>query len=140
MTYFVGGDKGKYRKTIAEYSKKLGLPVWTIQYSNYTWKESDKKILGASIIDFIALIANAELVITDSFHGVAFSVNMGSNFVALTNSDNPIRVKELLINLGLEDRIDMAVAKYYPVEYIKVHNKLETMRTDSKAWIIKAIQ
>lgn len=140
VTYFVGGDKGKYRKTIAEYSKKLGLPVWTIQYSNYTWKESDKKILGASIIDFIALIANAELVITDSFHGVAFSVNMGSNFVALTNSDNPIRVKELLINLGLEDRIDMAVAKYYPVEYIKVHNKLETMRTDSKAWIIKAIQ
>ena len=41
LTYFVGGDKFKYRKQISEYSNKMHLPVWTIQFSNYQWKESD---------------------------------------------------------------------------------------------------
>lgn len=139
LTYFVGGEKSKYRPIVSEYAKTLNLPLWTIQYSNYTWKESDKKILGASIVDFIALIANADLVITDSFHGVAFSINLGVNFIPVTNVANPIRVKELLIELGMEERMDMTPATYHPVCYEMVIPKLASLREDSKKWIIDAI-
>ena len=140
VTYFVGENKGKYKKIVSEYARKMSLPVWTIQYSNYTWKESNKKILGASIVDFIALITNAELVITDSFHGVAFSVNMGSDFVALTNVANPIRVRELLESLDLKERIDMCPSVYHPIEYSAVYKKLEIMRMESRNWIVDAIE
>ena len=140
LTYFVGGDKSKYKEKISEYSKKLGLPVWTIQYSNYKWKESDKRILGASVIDFIALIKNASLVITDSFHGVAFSVNLEKEFVALTNTQNPIRVKQFLDKLDLSDRIDMQSDNLDKINYSEVTNKLLTMRNDSLEWIFKAIK
>lgn len=139
VTYFVGGNKNKYRPIIKEYSDALELPVWTIQYSNYNWKESTKKILGASIIDFIALIANADLVITDSFHGVAFSVNMETDFVALTNSGNPVRVKEFLGKLHLEKRIDLQAKQYEKIDYCKVRDELDEMRNDSANWIINAI-
>ena len=139
LTYFVGGDKSKYRPMVAEYANQLGLPVWTIQYSNYTWKESSKKILGASIVDFVALIANAELVITDSFHGVAFSVNMGTDFVAATNTANPVRVKEFLEKVGLENRIDMKAKEYSHIKYDSAIAKLETIRNESKEWILKAL-
>ena len=139
VTYFVGAEKKKYRSIVAEYAKKFKLPVWTIQYSNYYWKESNKKILGASIIDFIALIANAELVITDSFHGAAFSINMGTNFVSLTNLDNPVRVKEFLSQFNLNNRIDMIPSNYSPIEYKKVYNQLEKLRRDSIEWILNAI-
>lgn len=139
VTYFVGSNKGKYRPTISKYAKKLNLPVWTIQYSNYYWKESDKKIVGASIIDFIALIANAQLVITDSFHGVAFSLNMGVNFVALTNSENPVRVQELLNKLDESDRIDMKVEDYQDLNKDKIQQKLNKIRNDSIDWILNAI-
>lgn len=140
VTYFAGGNKGTHRKIIGEYSKMLNLPVWTIQYSNYTWKESSKKILGATMEDFVALIANAELVITDSFHGVAFSINMGTNFVALTNTENPVRVKALLDQLEIADRLDMTTELYRPVDYTEVTTKLQTLQKDSIDWVINAVE
>lgn len=135
VTYFAGGNKNSHREIIRQYAEKLNLPVWTIQYSNYTWKESSKKILGATAEDFVALIANAELVITDSFHGTAFSLNMGSNFVALTNKANPVRVKELLDKMNLLDRIDMKPEDYKEVDYDKVKDRLNAFRQDSIDWL-----
>lgn len=140
LTYFVGGEKSKYRKKVKEYSERLGLPVWSIQYSNYNWKETNKKILGASVIDFIALIKNAKLILTDSFHGVAFSVNLEKEFIALTNVQNPIRVKEFLNKLGLNDRIDMKSGDYNKIDYSVVGKKLTTMRKDSLDWVFKSIK
>ena len=139
LTYFVGGDKNKYRDKVQEYSDALKLPVWTLQYSNYTWKESDKKILGASINDFVALIGNADLVLTDSFHGVAFSVNFGVEFVPLTNIENPVRVREFLSELEIEDRIDMKPQDFKNINYEYIEKKLDIMRKDSIKWIIDAI-
>lgn len=139
LTYFVGGNKGRYRPAVAAYAEKMNLPVWSIQYSNYTWKETDKKILGASIVDFLALLANAELVITDSFHGVAFSLNMGADFVALTNSENPVRVAELLGKVNASERIDMKPDCYCEMDKEKIQKALEPIREDSAAWILDAL-
>ncbi len=139
VTYFVGSNKRKYRKVVSQYAKKMNLPVWTIQYSNYNWKESDKKILGASIIDFIALIANAQLVITDSFHGVAFSLNMGTDFVALTNQENPVRVRELLTKIGENERIDMGVEEFHGLNVNKTWKSIEELRRESGNWIRKVL-
>lgn len=57
--------------------------------------------------DFVRLIANASLVLTGSFHGTAFSVNMGVPFysVLLRNRKNNSRITSLLSKLHLEDRI-----------------------------------
>lgn len=140
VTYFAGGNKHTYRKTIAQYAEKFQLPVWTIQYSNYTWPESDKKILGASIEDFMALIANAELVITDSFHGTAISLNMGTNFVSLTNKENPVRVRDLLEKLNLSERLDMDVSQYREVDYSQVSPIIERCRRQTQDWILQAAQ
>ncbi len=140
LTYFVGGEKSKYKSKITKYAEKLGLPVWSIQYSNYNWKETDKKILGASVIDFIALIKNATIVLTDSFHGVAFSVNLEKDFVALTNTQNPIRVKEFLEKLGLDNQIDMNPEKFKMIDYIEINKKLIKMRNDSLKWIFESIK
>ena len=140
VTYFAGGNKSSHREIIRQYSELLNLPVWTIQYSNYTWKESSKKILGASMEDFVALIANAQLVITDSFHGVAFSVNLQKNFVALTNKANPVRVRALLDNLDIPERIDMSIDQYHEVDYSKVSPKLNMLREDSIRWVCDAIE
>lgn len=139
VTYFAGGNKDSHRQIIREYAEKFNLPVWTIQYSNYSWKESSKKILGASMEDFVALIAKASLVITDSFHGVAFSVNLGTDFVALTNKANPIRVKALLEKIGITERIDMPVDKYHSVDYDAVTPKLKALQEDSIDWAINAV-
>ena len=57
--------------------------------------------------DFVRLIANAGLVLTGSFHGTAFSVNMGVPFYSflLKERKNNSRITSLLSKLELEDRI-----------------------------------
>ncbi len=139
LTYFVAPNKEEYHARVAEYAKRLKLPVWTIQYSNYTWKESSKKIVGATLEDFIALIYNAELILTDSFHGNAFSINLNRNFVAFKHKTNPVRVVSLLEKLGISERLNMRPEDYVEVDYSIINQHLETLRNDSKSWVLDAL-
>lgn len=139
LTYLIAPDKNAYRARVKAYADKLNCPVWTIQYSNYTWKESNRKILGATPADFIALMANAELVLTDSFHGTAFSVNLRRNFVAFTHSTNPVRVRTLLQRIGLDDRLDMPAEHYRPVDYTDCNPRLAALQAEQKAWVLAAV-
>lgn len=139
LTYFIAGDKAAYKARVREYSEKFDLPVWSIQFSNYHWKETSKRITGISIEDFIALMANATLILTDSFHGTAFSINLNRNFVPFRHSGNPVRVIDLLEKLGIVDRLNLESEEYKDVDYSMVNPKLEELREDSKEWISKAL-
>lgn len=140
LCYFIAREKNKYQQRVREFAEKTGLPVWTIQFSNYRWKISSKRILGATPNDFIALFANAELVLTDSFHGTAFSLNMQRNFVSFKYKSNPLRIIDLLNKLGIDERLDMPASEYKPVNYAEVNSRLEALRQDSKQWIIDALE
>lgn len=139
LTYFISSKKSSYQDRVLEYSKKLNCPVWSIQFTNYTWKVTNKKIMGASIEDFIALFMNAQLILTDSFHGTAFSVNLNRNFVPFKHSENPLRIVNLLENLGIAERLDMPANEYKDVNYDEVNEKLESLREDSKNWVLNAV-
>lgn len=74
----------------------------------------NKYIRGAHVfysshpIDILALIKNASLVVTDSYHGVIASIQFEKNFIVpFSESLKPVgvRIKDLLGKLGLEDRI-----------------------------------
>ena len=58
-------------------------------------------------IDFLKIIYNAEYVITDSFHGTAFSINFNKNFYSICkkNGRSEYRKEELLTDLDLKSRI-----------------------------------
>ena len=142
LTYFVSGDKytDRYIDLVKAYSKKMGLPVWAIQFSSYYNKACDRKILGASIADFIELLNDAEIMITDSFHGVALSINLNKNFVVLENKKNPARIQNLLEMLDLEQRIDMPVKKLSRIDYECVNKKVEEIRLESSNWLLNKIE
>lgn len=139
LTFFLAPDE-TYKLRIAKLAKKLKLPVWSIQSIAVKRIESDRIILGATVADFLALIANAEVVVTDSFHGTAMSINLERNFVAFKNKGNPVRVMTLLDTLGLSNRLDMNEEVYCPVNYNRVNKMLEPLREDSKKWIVQAIE
>ena len=88
----------------------------------------------------IRLIEHAELIITDSFHGVALSVNLGKNFIAVENRGNPYRTRNLLSRLNLLDRIDMDIENYSKVDYSNVTVLLNDFRKESVDWFCEAIE
>ena len=67
-------------------------------------------ILDAGPAEFLSLIANAEFVVTNSFHGTAFSVNFHVPFYTVVSSKkkNNARMESLLSLAGLKDRMILA--------------------------------
>ncbi len=138
LTYFVSNEKRKAEniELIKCYSATLGIPVYAIQFSTFFSDGVSKKIVGSSIFDFLALLFNAELMITDSFHGIALSINLNKNFIAIVNSENPIRVQNLLNYLKLTDRIGMQPNDYQEIDYKSVNRIIDDFRTEAQEWII----
>ena len=72
-------------------------------------------IRGAGPIDFLNLIMNANLVITTSFHGLAFSIIMHTPFLYELSS-NQINGNQRILNL--EDRFDIKHRRIIDNNYI----------------------
>ena len=129
---------------------KLKLPVWSIQSIAVKRIESDKIILGATVADFLALIANAEVVVTDSFHGTIFSIMYNKNFFTFMRfsdsqkSSMNSRVKNILSIVGLSNRlfensITPEAALAYQVDWSDVNKRLNDFRKSSREYFERAI-
>ena len=63
-------------------------------------------MIGAGPAEFLSLICHAELVLTNSYHGTLFSINLGVPFYTLRSSDSKDnRIPSILSLLKLENRI-----------------------------------
>ena len=95
-----------------------------------------------SIEQWVKNIAEAEFIITRSFHGPAFSLIYQKNFAILASKNNRgTRITNLLNLLGLSDRlfasieeIDVAEPWEHPVDYCIVNSILNQLR--DKSWNI----
>lgn len=89
-----------------------GLPVKIIFSTNKTYKAIHKfhLVKETSPLDFLKLIKNSELVLSTSFHGVAFSTIYRKKFYALESKRGndwycDERIHSLLLKYKLNDRI-----------------------------------
>lgn len=84
-----------------------------------------------SVPQWIASIAYADTVITDSFHGMVFSIIFQKNFIVIGNHDRGLdRFMSLLSLLKLEDRLvfnvkDLESQKIGDIDYDRVTKILE---------------
>lgn len=56
-------------------------------------------------IQFLQMMAGAHFVVTNSFHGTVFATLFEKQFVTFAHSDKNARLRDLLQELGLEDRL-----------------------------------
>lgn len=101
--------------------------------------------LPVDVESWLTLIANAGLVLTDSYHGLAFSIIFHRPFIVLlqdgvTGRRND-RIVSLLIRLGLESRIrtttELMSSKTVPlkeIEWAEVDQRLRAWREESNSF------
>ena len=90
---------------------------------------------------YIDLFRNASYVVTNSFHGVAFSINMERQFVAVKRDRYNTRLDSILGALGLTDRYaetDEAAVKD-DIDYTMVNERKAALVDASKAFLNKAL-
>ena len=90
-------------------SNKLNLPVKKIKLEKDISKISMSRLKSLkypSIQEWLASFAQADFVVTDSFHGTVFSIIFNKPFVVLPNKGRGVaRFESLLKVVGLENRI-----------------------------------
>ena len=110
---------------------------------------SEVEYLYATPAQWIAQIASASLVVTTSFHGIAFSILMHTPFVYVPlkgefqGANN--RILDLLRDLRLEERILSERATYgsiiaRPIDWASVDTLLARMRQDSLEFLKEALK
>ena len=106
FTYFL--DKNEDKKKAAEYiANELSSRVYSCQ-AKHSLGDLNSNKLGdykmPAIQDWLASFANAEFILTDSFHGMVFSIVFGKPFLVIVNKERGAARFESLLNKigGLE--------------------------------------
>lgn len=101
-----------------------------------------------SIYEWLKTIAAAKLVVTPSFHGLAFSLIFNRQFIIVQpeNTGRSSRIVDLLSELGLSDRFftsikDVEESKIWerPIDYNSINGKLAGLRQLSFDYLKKAV-
>ena len=97
-----------------------------------------------SIEDWLTEIYGADLVITNSFHGIVFSILFEKNFapVLIKGSGMNDRIITLLDYLGLSDRIceNIETFKNNPIDWQKVNKRLEDYRSLGHSYLNRVLR
>ena len=135
-----------YKEQIKQIANKYNLKIVFVSYSNKRREYVDEYAKGYNPFEFLNLIKDSNLVLTNSFHGTVFSLLFNKEFFNLENSKNPERALTLLKNLDLENRIirkkdelDTILNNVKEIEYDAINKKIEVYSNESKKWLLNSI-
>jgi exopolysaccharide biosynthesis predicted pyruvyltransferase EpsI len=133
-------------ETIAKISSMLNVKNQFISnLDSYDYSRPIEKRKAVSIEQWLAGFANAEYVITDSFHGCVFSIIFNKPFWVIVNkSRGAARFESLLKLFGLENRIisgnevnqDTVLT---PIDWSYVNSKLNNLKEFSLTFLKNAL-
>lgn len=128
---------------VQKVAKKTGLKVMRIAYGVHEKRSGENAVVCPSVGRFLSLFLGAEIVITDSFHGTAYSVNLGKKFVAISPGRFNGRIANLLAMTGLEDHwlqsfknLELAEASF---NHGSVKNVLDSKRREATVFLDNAV-
>lgn len=134
-------------KHIKEFAKKNKLKIYAIGGA----QNCADKFIDCSPFEVLAYFKNAEIIVTDTFHGSIFSIINKKKFVTLVrksignNYGNEEKLTDLLSRLNLEDRIvydisDLEKIANRDIDYSDTDKVLEEERVKAKNYLKKSIK
>lgn len=138
-------NKSECYEVAQELSEKTGLKVVGLQVPMSN-RSKCMRIQTESPEDFLGWLYYAKYVITDSFHGTAFSVIFNKQFLVCTGGstkERSSRQENLLNMLGLSSRMsftDKTLSIMDTIDYTKVNDILESAAAESKAFLQNSLR
>lgn len=148
FAYFLG-DSEKKIKVLKGICKRLGLRLFYIPYINGILKDTTdvgNVLMNCSPEEWIWLIDHAKYVITDSFHGIVFSILMKTNFLAVKrvySEDINLRIIDLLEYIDAKDKLvlieDIGEFENYSWDAVGYLDRLTGLINISKEYLQKIV-
>ena len=128
---FATTNPAKVKKYAERLKEKTGCKIVSLnhadEYVKYSDKFCDYAPFDVGPREWINLVANAEYVLTDSFHGTCFSIIYNKNFIDILPSITGTRISSILKLFDLESRIttgDNYNLAMENIDYDKLNKKL----------------
>lgn len=124
-------------ESVNEYVQKIpDIEIVEITNSMSTIINGAKTQRHITLGHFIKLFDGAEAIITDSFHGTAFSVYFSKKFLTFSNRNSDARAHSFLAEFGLEDRlvytsVDLNEKIKSQINYEIIQQKLHKLRQNA---------
>lgn len=147
LVYIVTIKPCDYVLDVAELiAKEKGLKIIRINRDAYPEHSGRgvEEIMTAGPSEFVGLFANAEFVVTNSFHGTVFSINFSKPFYSVIRKHHSTnsRLTSILQKLNLENRI-LPIGSPMPqvseIDYTIPSKRLAEERKHSIEYIQKAL-
>lgn len=151
--YFLGNNPGQ-REFANRFKITTGYKLVALQHLDEFVKSdiafADEKPFNVGPAEFVNLIANAEYVLTDSFHGSIFSMLFRKTFFTFSRFENETkkstnsRIDSLLNMAGVPERhikstdsVDECLKM--KVDFSEVHKRIEIYRQYSREYLKNAL-
>ena len=147
LLYALTGYKETYDMTRL-LAKITGYKVIEVRNIKKIKKEIDGEeiLFSVSPKKFIELIANSSYVVTDSFHGTAFSIIFEKEMFVIPNKEKGNRMISLMIKLGVQQRIidnPEKISEYTiknPIDFVLLRERREQIKKDSIKFLNEALK
>ena len=146
LAYFLDKPSELARKAITELRAALKSEVIAIPYQFDDMSYCDKMV-SSGTIEFLDLINNAKCVLTDSFHGTAFSINLHTPFYVFSraygtaHSQNS-RVESILKKVKMQARFEPkdVLVQYDQIDFAYSESVLIEERKNAREYISNALK
>lgn len=130
----------EYARAIAD---QRGLELVKLSWEMRRPPMVDKLMTHRSPADFLSLFHYADFVVTNSFHGLAFSINFERQFIVVPRNEYNSRIDNLLRLTGLTERLvesrkQLTIAKK-EINYAPVRDKLEVEKRRVNDFLCQAL-
>lgn len=124
-------------------SKRTGYKIKYITYQLHDFYKKGHMYCNTSVENYLSLIDNAKFIVTDSFHGVAFSINFNKNFIVIYPNKFSSRLESILKITNLKNRVvndknDDDLLKN--IDYTTVNYIINQKREESIKWLINSLK
>ena len=144
VSYVVGSGEmlSTFNSRVAEAKVQFGLPVIHIGAKAVSNADENRLDIGPS--QWLTLIKHAKFVVTNSFHGCAFSINFEKQFVAIPHKLSELnqRQQTLLKGVGLSNKLladnqPLTPENTETINYQDVSKRLASLVSHSSAFLLR---
>lgn len=151
LCYFLSDNKTQkeYIKRFADSNRLRIVSILSNESTSNDYDMYDEIVTGKGPEEFVNLIRNAEYILTDSFHGMAFSILNEKQFLVFyrvredTKLSRNSRIDNVINMLALNERLiinpEKAEVVFDDIDYKKVNKIIDVKRTESLRFLERAL-
>lgn len=136
----------RYNNNMEQYAEKMakekGLKLVEISIRSTNKEKGHIMRYDAGVEEFLSLVKHAECVITNSFHGVIFAVQLRTPFYCFSREQGNTKIREVLDLFGLLNRLMVSGEEFIPseIDFDDVHERIAFARESAKNYLHYALQ